>query len=311
MAPSNDQPSRPPLPVRLLLIVAARNPLDLEQVREPRPPFVRYALLWLGVLVCSLLTIPVASAMSSDFGMNSPTVLLAVNPLWSMIALLVLVVLYAVIAFMLACELNPAVALFVIGWGFGVLSLTTGGIADFAWADGSLWQLGIETILWSLVIGALVWCLMRFTGGLPEVPHDWRTERIGSVASLLSKPSLLAFAAGAIALPLSWLLLVETLNAQALGAIILASFFAGMAGRVAAPRLDPILIYFSVIFLGGLAQIIVASGWSGSLADALVTHELPRFSFVMPFDWVGGSLMGVSMGIGWARSFIVQDADQD
>ena len=100
--PENDQASRPPLLVRLFLLVAARSPLDLEQVREPRPPFVRYAVLWLGVLVCSLLAIPVGSTMTSDFGFVGPTMLQAANPVWSAIAMAILVILYTVLALVLA-----------------------------------------------------------------------------------------------------------------------------------------------------------------------------------------------------------------
>jgi hypothetical protein len=309
--PENDQASRPPLLVRLFLLVAARSPLDLEQVREPRPPFVRYAVLWLGVIVCSLLAIPVTSTMTSDFGFAGPTMLQAASPVWSTIAMAILVIVYSGLAFVLARELNPAVALFVIGWGFGVIALGTSGISEFAWSEGSLWMLGFETIIWSFVLGFLVWLVMRVSGGLPDVSHDWRAEPIGSFASLSSKPSLLAFVCGLIALPLSWLLLADILNAQALGAAVLASFFAGMAGRVAAPRLDPILIYFSIPFLGGIAQLVIASGWSGSLPDALVVGDIPRLACLMPLDWVAGSLIGVSMGVGWARSFIVQDVVED
>lgn len=281
---------------------------DTETVAHQRSMPVRYGLLWLGVLVCSLLTVPVAGFLGTDAGTDSPTVLLAGNPVVAVIALGLLVVVLTVIACFLARELNGAVALFVVGWGLGVLGLTTGGIDQFAWSGGSPWGLAIETLVWSVVIGVLVWTLMRFTGGLPDVPHDWRTEPVGSAASLLSKPSLLAAAAGAIVLPIAWLILVDTrLEGQALGAVVLGAFFAGMAGRAAAPRLDPILIYFSVVLFGGLAQVVAASGWSGSLPDALVAGDLPRFLHAMPLDWAAGSLIGVSMGVGWARSFITQD----
>ena len=280
---------------------------DDDNVHQQRPLGIRYGVLWLGVIVCSLLAIPVGSAMTSNFGVAGPTILQAVSPAWTAIVMAVLVIVYTGLAYLLARELNPAVALFVVGWGFGVLALSTAGISEFAWMEGSLWALGIETLIWSLVVGGLVLWVMRVSGGLPDVPHDWRAESVGSLASLSSKPSLMAFACGAIALPLSWFLLADTLNAQALGAVVLASFFAGMAGRVAAPRLDPILIYFSIPFLGGIAQLVIASGWSGPLSDALVTGEIPRLAYLMPLDWVAGSLLGVSMGIGWARSFIVQD----
>ena len=40
------------------------------------------------------------------------------------------------------------------------------------------------------------------------------------------------------------------------------------------------------------------------LSSALVEGSVPRLLQIMPITWVAGSLVGVSMGIGWARSFI-------
>ena len=43
---------------------------------------------------------------------------------------------------------------------------------------------------------------------------------------------------------------------------------------------------------------------SGPLADAVVNGTLPVLSLPMPIDYAAGSLMGVSMGLGWARGFL-------
>jgi hypothetical protein len=304
MASTNEQPTHASLPQRLFLALLAHSPLDMDHCHvEHRPP-IRYALLFGGLLVVSFLTIPVADALWSDQGMAAPVLLEASSPVLAAVALLVLVLVYQVIAGVLARHLNPAIALFVIGVGFSILSLSMGGIRQFAWSEGSPWILGIETLAWSVVTFYIAWALQRSSGGLPDVPHDWKTEPIGSWSALSSKPSLISLACGGLVLPFAWLLLADTSSGQVLGAVIVGGFLAGMAGRVAAPKLDPILIYPAVVLAGGIAQLVAASGWSGDLSDGLVLQSIPRVLSVMPITWVAGSLAGVSMGIGWARSFV-------
>ena len=279
---------------------------DSPLARPDHGAVVRYALLFGGIVLVSLLTIPVAGLLDSDLGTAVPLVSQTSSPLASIVLLVAFLLVSQLIATLLAHHLNPAVALFVIGFGCSILSLSLGGIQQMAWSDGSPWSLGLETIIWSLATLYVVWCLMRATGGLPDVPHDWRAEVIGSFASLSSRPSLLALSSAVLAAPISWLLLVTVSPFQALGAVIVASFVVGMLSRVAAPKLDPILVYGGVVLAGGLAQVVIATGWSGSLSDALVDGSMPRLLMVMPITWVGGSLVGVSMGIGWARSFVEQ-----
>jgi hypothetical protein len=57
------------------------------------------------------------------------------------------------------------------------------------------------------------------------------------------------------------------------------------------------------ILIGGLVQIGLASGFSGTMADALVAGTAPRLLWVMPLDWVGGSIGGTAFGLGVARMF--------
>ena len=296
--------------VRLLLILAARTPLDMEHTHAEHAPPIRYALLLGGMLLTALMTLPVAADFRSALGTSVPLLIETVTPGMTFVMLLLLIVLYQLLAHVLAHHLNPVVALFIVGFGLSILALSVGGIDRFAWAEGSLWALGIETCLWSLVVLYMVWSLMRSSGGLPDVNHDWHAEPIGSWASLTSQPSLYALACGLLALPIAWLMLASTTPAQALGAAIVGAFLAGMLARVVAPKLDPILIYFGVVLAGGLAQLVIATGWSGSLADALVEGSAPRLVQIMPITWVAGSLIGVSMGIGWARSFVDDPSEE-
>jgi len=279
---------------------------DSPKARPDHGALIRYSLLFGGMILVSLFTIPIAGFLDSDLGTSVPLVSQTATPLTSILLVVAFLLACQLVATLLAHHINPAVALFVLGFGCSILSLSLGGIQQMAWAEASPWSLGLETIVWSLVVLYLVWCLMRATGGLPDVPHDWRAEVIGSFASLSSRPSLLALSSAVLALPIAWFLLVTVSPAQALGAVIVASFVVGMLSRAAAPRLDPILVYGGVVLAGGFAQVVIATGWSGSLADALVDDSMPRLLMVMPITWVGGSLVGISMGIGWARSFVEQ-----
>ncbi len=46
------------------------------------------------------------------------------------------------------------------------------------------------------------------------------------------------------------------------------------------------------------------------LVEALVTQSIPALSLPMPIDYAAGSLLGVSMGLGWAKSFQQQEQEQ-
>ena len=264
----------------------------------------RYAVILAGLVVVTFLAIPVMGALASNRGVPSPLLLNAASPLWGMLVFLCMLVLMTVAACLVARQLNAAVGLFVLGFGIGVVAIRSGGVADFAWEEGSLWMLATETIIWSAIIAFLALVVMRVSGGLDDVPHDWKSPSIGSPAALFSKPSLLSVVCGVIALPIAWLLLADDLKGQALGAVIVASFIAGMAGRVTAPRIDPILVYGAPVLAGGIAQLVIASGWSEPPSIALVEGALPRLVWVMPVEWAGGAMIGVSLGIGWARGFI-------
>ncbi len=52
---------------------------------------------------------------------------------------------------------------------------------------------------------------------------------------------------------------------------------------------------------------MAASKVGSGVADAFVAGTLPAMSLPMPIDYAAGSLMGVAMGIGWAKGFLHHD----
>ena len=59
-----------------------------------------------------------------------------------------------------------------------------------------------------------------------------------------------------------------------------------------------------LLVFGATGQLIAASVTHDTLADAYINNTLPALALPMPIDFAAGSLMGVSMGLGWAKGFL-------
>ena len=44
---------------------------------------------------------------------------------------------------------------------------------------------------------------------------------------------------------------------------------------------------------------------------AFVSGSIPHFSLPMPMDYAAGSVMGAAVGVGWARSFLHHEEDEE
>ena len=270
----------------------------------------RYVALFGSLIIVAIVAIPLVWALTSNRGVAGPTIPEAVAPFWAACVLALGIALMTFVTCIVGRVINAAVGLFILGCGIGVVAMRSGTVADFAWEAGSLWALGIETVIWGVVVGILSWVMFRMTGGLPDVPRDWKSPAVGSWNALTERGALLAAACGVLALPVAWFLLVDDAKGQALGAVFVGSVAAGLIGRMVAPKVDPILLFCSPVVLGGIAQLVIASGYSMPLADGLVTGSLPRLVWIMPIDWAAGSLAGVAFGLGVARSFFLEGRAQ-
>lgn len=267
----------------------------------------RYTALFGSLILVTLLAFPSVWGLASDRGVAGPTLLEAISPALGFTTIVLGVGFMTLIACVVGRIINAAVALFVLGCGLGVIAMQSGNVADFAWEDGSLWALGLETIVWGLVVILLAMIVFKVTDGLPDVQREWDSPPPVSVASLTSRDSLVSVGCAIIALPVVWILLGNHMKGQALGAVFVGATVAGAFGRILVPRIDPILLFGGPIIMGGIAQLVHASGAPADLGDALVEGALPRLAWVMPIDWAAGSLAGVAFGLGIARNFVLDD----
>ena len=111
-------------------------------------------------------------------------------------------------------------------------------------------------------------------------------------------------ACGILVLPGVWLIARSPLQGQTLIAVVLGAMAAGLVGRLVSPHVQPVLLFATPCFFGAAGTLIAARAILGPPSDAYVNGTLPTLILPMPIDYAAGSLMGVSMGLGWAKGFL-------
>jgi hypothetical protein len=143
--------------------------------------------------------------------------------------------------------------------------------------------------------------VFRFAGPLSDI----EPEQPGG-APAPDGLGLRGLAAAVLVLPAVWLFARSDLRGQTLMAVVVGSMVVGLVGRLIAPHAQPRLLFAAVCLVGALGHLVGMMMVEGGLADAFVARAIPKINLPMPIDYAAGSLMGVSMGLGWAKSFLHQ-----
>ena len=262
-----------------------------------------------GVAACGFLCAAARPFALSPRGASGPTFLQAESPVAAVVALTVAAGLATAVAVVVGRVINTAVALFVLGAGFFVLAHGMETVRDLAFAGGSLTWLAIETLLLAGLLLAAVAVVFRLSGPLPDIhPREGRAE----AESVWGARALgAAAAAGLIVLPVVWLVAQSPLKGQAIGAVFVGSMVAGLAGRLLSPHVQPLLLFVSPLVFGAVGHLLAAARTGDPLDAAYVAGGLSHLSYPMPIDYLAGTLMGVAVGLGWARSFLHHDGDEE
>lgn len=155
--------------------------------------------------------------------------------------------------------------------------------------------LTLEGVYVAILLGGLVW-LIRQTA---TERHEVETE---------PNPAGLAVAliAGvAIAGVVGWLLAIEPLKGQTIGAALVAGVVGAAAARLVFLRLpgwSAAAIPALLAILGPLA----AQALAGDVVDAVFERSLFRLGWVTPLDWAAGALVGIPIGLAWTDGVVQQ-----
>lgn len=259
------------------------------------------------MIVAGMVFALAAPAMRFHTGAPGPSVLQAESPMMALVMVLIVLAIGAVVASVVARVTNAAVGLFVLGAGMFVLANRGGTLEHLVYDSGTLGPLVVESLLWAaLVLGATL-AVFAVAGPLgdiePEVsgrhPH-W----------LLSKAAMISAGCGVAVLPVVWVIAQSPMKGQTLAATIIGGVAAGLAGRLLSPHVQPKLLFASVCVFAAVGHLV---GWAmqENVESALVAGTVSPLSLPMPVDYAAGALIGVAMGLGWAKSFLHHEETAD
>lgn len=257
--------------------------------------------LVLGIVACALICVPAASWAMFHTGAPGPGVLQAETPIVAALMTILCLGAAAVVAGVVARFSNAATGLFALGAGVFVLARRMGTAEELIFGNGSLTLIGVETLLWAVLVLMCVLIVFRIAGPLRDIEPDVAGRHPDP---LFSREAVVCAGAGVLMIAVVWIVAQSPMKGQVLGATFVGGVGAGLAGRLISPHVQPILLFASPLVFGGLAHLISAAMLQQSPDAALVGGQLSTVSKAMPVDYAAGSLMGVAFGLGWAKSFL-------
>ncbi|MBM4108126.1 MAG: hypothetical protein FJ255_04855 [Phycisphaerae bacterium] len=214
-------------------------------------------------------------------------------------------------------------------FGFGVASLTLawaawrtgtvpGVVRDAATHGSSARAVMISFALEALVVGAagllLAWALYR-VGRPSEGFKDATPAKPAGAVGVLSLATLAVFVAAVVGGAAgAWFVGVEPLKGQAIAAAVAAGIAAGFAAEGAATAFKrsahPVLVMGAMALLGVLSPLAAAFLYGTRLDAMIYSGRIPPFAVALPLDHLAGTLLGVPLGLTWARSLMEKSASE-
>lgn len=270
----------------------------------------RNTVLFVGLLLAGLIGALAAPALTSPRGAPGPTLFHAESIFGAVVAVLLVLGMLAVIGIVVARFLNAAVGLFVVGAGLFVLTGQLETVQELAFAGNSsrstLAMLAVETAAWAGLALLMTIVVFALGGPLPDVePKEYGQPP----HPLLSADAFKCAAAGALMLPAIWLIAQSPMKGQMVGTAVAGGVLAGLAGRLFSPHVQPMLVFASPVLFGAIGHLLAMIMLKQPMDEAFVTGNLSRFALPMPIDLAAGSLMGVAIGLGWAKAFLQHEDD--
>lgn len=256
-----------------------------------------------GILATSLVCMFAIAPLLSNRGVAGPLVGDSLRPYLAIGVLLVCFAAIVAIGAVVGRLVNAVVGLFVVGVGLSVVSMQSGNVEDFVFGPSAMRTMPFETIGWAVLLALGSMAIFRFAGRLPDFPITHEEE----FDAVCGKAAIKSWLAGIAAPIIASIIVANAMKGQAIGAAVVASLAVGVIARILAPQTQPVLLVAAPLVAAAVGQAFFIFSGLSAPADSFVANKLPSLLFVMPLDWAAGSLVGVSLGFGWARSFVSQE----
>lgn len=264
----------------------------------------RNIALFGGMILAGFVCAQAAPFLRGVHGGRGPTILSAERPAVAALAVVICLAIATAIACVVGRVVNAAVGLFVLGAGVFALDSRLDGLRELVFAHpekSAIYGMALETVVLALILLGLVIIVFSITGGFHDVEPDVDGTRPDW---LTSDAALKSAGMGILVLPAVWLIAQSPMKGQAIAAVFFGAMVAGLIGRLSAPHVQPLLVFVSPVVFGAIGYVIAAVMMRTPLDDAYVGGATSAFARIMPLDYVAGSLLGVSFGLGWAKSFL-------
>ncbi len=263
--------------------------------------WVRGTTLALALAAAILIGLGASGWLVDIRGVDAGSVILATSKGGAIAVFAVVLLLATLVGCIVGRLVNAVVGTFVVGCALAALSMRSGAV-DAPIFDGvPLASLGMETLMWSLPAAIAVSLVFLAAGPLPDVPR--RSEEGPLWREYFDIDAWRAGLTGVLLPVVAWLLVRSMMKGQALGGACAGGIAVGIAFRMIAPRIQPVVAFVTPIAFMGIYQWMVAGRGLVGADGLFAAGVLPPGMRVMPLDTVAGTFVGVAIGIGWARSF--------
>ena len=262
---------------------------------------IRNTTICVGWVAAGFLCILAAGFLASPRGALGPTVLQAESPGGAGVAIVVCMGLATRLAALVGRFTNAVVGLFVLGGGLYALVHRAATVEELARSDGSLVLVAIETLFWAVLVLGAVLAVFNLAGPLKDVLPEQSGRRPSAFFSAAAGKMALA---GLLVLPAVWFVAQGPMKGQGVGAVLVGGILAGLAGRLWSPHVQPVLVFVTPIVFGAIGYIVGGVLMKGSLGEAFIADRVPPLCLPMPVDYAAGTLLGVSLGLGWGKSLL-------
>jgi len=190
------------------------------------------------------------------------------------------------------------------GFHFGVILMgiacaaygtRTGTAADFARAGGDGRLLALETLACGAAIALTVWAFARLAPAAAATPAQAGPSPTRRLAAIVIGLIVVA--------PVAWLISRSEMRGQVVAAATLASAVSALASSLVAAEPRSGLRYLTPC-IAGAAWFAIVWMWAGGVDPVNPAAGWSPLALPMPQDWAAGSLIGVTLGNSWARSFM-------
>lgn len=298
----------------------------------PHASLTRITLRWVFTLASLFVVGPIASRMTATLraadGSIHTSLLVSDAPVTGALIALGVFALTGLIALPAARIFGPRFAMrmacFCIAWASWTTG-TTDEIIRSLRGTSPMTTLALEGALVLVLSLALILAILRF-GKVQDHGPDGRDIRGGhdvlsrSLAGM-RQPRAIASLLASIALGglVAWVFAIEPNKGQAVFAAFMGGIAAGAGAHLASLALPgendapPVLAPFLGMLILAVASPLAASALLANgttLLEAVYAERLFALAHVLPLDFAAGALLGVPIGLAWARS-MAEDGESE